>query len=234
MVSGYSTAETAVVAMKLGAFVYLPKPFTPDELITVVTKALEKKKVLLETKHLESAYQDATKAISSSLNLNEVLDLIVKSVVNLLGVKGCGVNLLDDTRKRLETRVACGLSDNYLAKGPIDTDKSITEAIEGKTVFIKDVAGDNRVQYPGEAQNEGIVSILSIPIKAKDQVIGVLRVYTGEARDFTTREMDLINKLAEQAGIAVINAKLYQGIKEDLESLKKELPPHLKDRLTEK
>ena len=149
-------------------------------------------------------------------------------------MKGCGVNLLDDTRKRLETRVACGLSDNYLAKGPIDADKSITEALEGKTVFIKDVAGDNRVQYPGEAQNEGIVSILSIPIKAKDQVIGVLRVYTGEARDFTSREMDLINKLAEQAGIAVINAKLYQGIKEDLESLKKELPPHLKDRLTEK
>ena len=93
---------------------------------------------------------------------------------------------------------------------------------------------DNRVQYPGEAQNEGIVSILSIPLKAKDQVIGVLRVYTGEVRDFTAREMDLINKLAEQAGIAVINAKLYQGIKEDLESLKKELPPHLKDRLTEK
>ena len=224
MVTGYSTAETAVEAMKLGAFDYLPKPFTPDELITVVSKALEKKKVLIETKHLESAYQDATKAISSSLNLNEVLDLIVKSVVNLL----------DDTRKRLETRVACGLSDNYLAKGPIDADKSITEALEGKTVFIKDVANDNRVQYPGEAQNEGIVTILSIPLKAKDQVIGVLRVYTGEVRDFTAREMDLINKLAAQAGIAVMNAKLYQGIKDDYESLKKELPPHLKDRLTEK
>ena len=228
MITVYPTPETAVEAMKLGAFDYLPKPFTPDELITVVSKAFEKKRVLLETKRLESAYQDATKAISSSLNLTEVLDLIVKSVVSLLGTKGCGVNLLDDSKKRLQTRVACGLSDNYLSKGPIDADKSITEAIQGKTVFIKDVAGDNRVQYPGEAQNEGIVSILSIPLKAKDQVIGVLRVYTGEARDFTAREMDLINKLAEQASIAVINAKLYQGIKDDYESLKKELPSHLK------
>ncbi len=234
MVTGYSTAETAVEAMKLGAFDYLPKPFTPDELITVVSKALEKKKVLLETQHLESAYQDATKAISSSLNLNEVLDLIVKSVVNLLGVKGCGVNLLDDARKRLETRVAYGLSDNYLSKGPLDADKSITEAIKGKTVFIKNVADDTRVQYPQEAQKEGIVSILSIPLKAKDQVIGVLRVYTGEERHFTDKEMDLINKLAEQAGIAVINAKLYQEIKDDYESLKKEIPSHLRDRLTEK
>ena len=234
MITGYSTAETAVEAMKLGAFDYLPKPFTPDELTTVVAKALEKKRVLLETRHLENAYQDAAKAISSSLNLNEVLNLIVKSVVNLLGIKGCGVNLLDDTRKHLQTRVAYGLSERYLAKGPIDADKSITEAIEGMTVFIKDVQKDPRVQYPMEAQKEGIVSILSIPLKAREQAIGVLRVYTGEVREFTAREMDLINKLAEQAGIAVMNAKLYQGIKDDYESLKKELPPHLKDRLSEK
>jgi len=234
MVTGYSTAETAVEAMKLGAFDYLPKPFTPDELISVINKAVEKKRVLLETRHLESAYRDATKAISSSLNLNEVLDLIVKSVVNLLKVKGCGVNLLDDTRKKLETRVAFGLSDKYLAKGPLDADKSVTESIEGKTVFIEDIAKDHRVQYPEEAKKEGIVSILSIPLKAKEKVIGVLRVYTGELRRFNDREMEMINKLAEQAGIAVVNAKLYKDIKDDYESLKKELPPHLADKLSKK
>ena len=234
MVTGYSTAETAVEAMKLGAFDYLPKPFTPDELISVINKAVEKKKVLIETKHLESAYRDATKAISSSLNLNEVLELIVKSVVNLLKVKGCGVNLLDDTRKKLKTRVAFGLSDNYLAKGPLDADKSVTESIEGKTVFIEDIANDTRVQYPEEAKKEGIVSILSIPLKAKEDVIGVLRVYTGDVRQFNDEEMDMVNKLAEQAGIAVLNAKLYKDIKDDYESLKKELPPHLADQLSKK
>ena len=62
----------------------------------------------------------------------------------------------------------------------------------------------------------------------------MLRVYAGETREFSPKEMDLVNKLAGQAGIAVLNAKLYQGIKDDYESLKKELPPHLKDRLTEK
>jgi len=234
MVTGYSTAETAVEAMKLGAFDYLPKPFTPDELISVINKAVEKKKVLLETRHLESAYRDATKAISSSLNLNEVLELIVKSVVNLLKAKGCGVNLLDNTRKKLETRVAFGLSDNYLAKGPLDADKSVTESIEGKTVFIEDIANDHRVQYPEEAKKEGIVSILSIPLKAKEKVIGVLRVYTGELRRFNDREMEMVNKLAEQAGIAVVNAKLYKDIKDDYESLKKELPPHLADKISKK
>jgi CheY-like chemotaxis protein len=232
MVTGYSTAETAVEAMKLGAFDYLPKPFTPDEIISVVSKAIEKKKILIETKHLESAYRDATKAISSSLNLNEVLELIVKSVVNLLKVKGCSLNLLDDTRKTLKTRVAFGLSEDYLTKGPIDADKSMTESIEGKTVFIEDVARDPGIQYPDEAKNEGIVSILSLPLRAKENVIGVLRVYTGEARRFTDAEVEMVNKFAEQTGIAVMNAKLYQDIKEDYESLKKELPSHLKDNLS--
>lgn len=234
MITGYSTAETAVEAMKLGAFDYLPKPFTPDELISVVSKALEKRKVLKETKHLENAYRDATKAISSSLNLNEVLGLIVKSVVNLLNLKGCSVNLLDDRRKKLETRVAFGLSERYLAKGPIDADKSMKESVEGKTIFIEDVAHDPRIQYPSEAKDEGIVSILSIPLKAQNKVIGVLRAYTGESHQFTDTEMDLVNKLAEQAGIALMNARLYQDVMEDYESLKKELPSHLADRFSPK
>ena len=234
IITGYPTPETAVEAIKLGAFDYLPKPFTPDELISVVNKAIEEKKVLIETKHLESAYQDATKAISSSLNLDEVLELIIKSIVNLLKVKGSSVNLLDNTRKKLETRVACGLSESYLTKVPIDADKSMTESIGGKTVFIEDIASDPRIQYPEEAKKEGIVSILSIPLKAKENVIGVLRVYTGESRQFTDKEMDLFNKLAEQAGIAIVNAKLYKDIKDDYDSMKKKLPSHLKSRLSKK
>ena len=44
MITGYSTVQSAVQAMKLGAFDYIPKPFTPDEVLIVVEKALEKKK----------------------------------------------------------------------------------------------------------------------------------------------------------------------------------------------
>jgi len=234
MITGYSTAETAVEAMKLGAFDYLPKPFTPDELIDVVSKALEKRRVLSEVKHLEKAYRDASKAISSSLNLKEVLELIVKSVVNLLEVKGCSVHLLDDTGKKLETRAAYGLSDAYLAKGPIEQDKSAAESIQGNSVFIENMSRDPRIHYPDEAQKEGIFSMLSIPLKAKERVIGILRVYTGEPRQFTDSEIELINTFAEQAGIAVVNAKLYQDVRGDYDSLKKELPPHLADRFSQK
>ncbi len=224
MITGYATTETAVEAMKLGAFDYLPKPFTPDELMATVSNALEKKKLLLETKHLEKAYRDATSAISSSLNLNEVLDLIAKSLVSLLKLKGCSVHLLDAEHRTLKIKASCGLSNVYLDRTSLDVDTAMQEAFEGRTVFIQDARTDGRIPNQAEARNEGIVSMLTVPIKVKHSVIGVLRAYTGESYHFDVRESDLLQKLAEQAGIALTNARLYEEVKQDYDSLRKDLP----------
>ena len=89
--------------MKLGAFDYLPKPFTPDELLDVVKKAVEKDAGIQEKLEREERFQAMTKAIHSTLNLREVLNLIVTSVVKLLKLKGCTISLLD--RKKEYFRV---------------------------------------------------------------------------------------------------------------------------------
>lgn len=230
MMTGYATPETAVEAMKLGAFDYLPKPFTPDELLSTVFKALEKKKVLQETKHLEKAYRDAAAAISSSLNLNEVLSLIAQSVVSLLKLKGCSVHLLDEAGTRLTTRAACGISDSYLAGTPLEEDGSLQEALGGTAVYMQDARTDERNPHADNARQEGIVSMLTIPLQAAKKVVGVLRAYTGEPRRFGEQELDLLHKLAGQAGIAAMNAKLYQDVKHSYESLKKDLPSPVRDR----
>jgi len=230
MITGYSTAETAVEAMKLGAFDYLPKPFTPDELMSAVSKALEKKKLLLETKHLEKAYRDAAAAISSSLNLNEVLTLIAKSVVSLLKLKACSVHLLDEKNKTLKIKVSSGLSNTYLERTSLDVDDSMQEAFEGRTAYIPDARTDGRISNQAEARSEGIVSMLTIPLKVKNTVIGVLRAYTDDLHLFDEKESDLLQKLAEQAGIALLNARLYQEAKQDYDSLIKDMPTPLKDR----
>ena len=58
MITGFSTVETAVEAMKLGAFDYIPKPFTPDEVTIVVKKAIEKKSLMLENIYLRQELQE--------------------------------------------------------------------------------------------------------------------------------------------------------------------------------
>jgi DNA-binding response OmpR family regulator len=217
MITGYSTIETAVEAMKLGAFDYLAKPFTPDELLGTVSSALEKKKRLLETKHLEKAYRNAAAAISSSLNLNEVLTLIAESVVSLLKFKACSVYLFDASNTTIKIKACSGLSDTYLARTSHDEDITMQEALEDKTVYIQDARTDGRILNHAEARNEGIVSMLTIPLKVKNTVIGVLRAYTADSHHFDEKESDLLQKLAEQAGIAVTNARLYHEAKKDYE-----------------
>jgi signal transduction protein with GAF and PtsI domain len=89
-----------------------------------------------------------------------------------------------------------GLSESYLRKGPLDADKSIAETLNGQIVLILDTANGSRVQYPEEAIKEGIDSVLSVPITVKGQIIGVLRIYTAEQRNFSDDEYKLISGLA--------------------------------------
>jgi GAF domain-containing protein len=143
----------------------------------------------------------------------------VKTAVTALDIKAAAVRLLDETRQKLELVASYGLSDRYLNKGPVLSDKSIAEAMMGKAVSIYDVASDARATYPKEAMEEGIKSILSVPITLKGKVIGVMRIYTGKLQEFSDEEITFISSLAEQAALAMENARMYQKLKGEYEEL---------------
>jgi signal transduction protein with GAF and PtsI domain len=162
---------------------------------------------------------EVSKAVNSALDVKKVLQLLVKTAVNALDIKAAAVRLLDDKRLKMELVACYGLSDRYINKGPVGTDKSITEAMMGKAVSIYDVASDDRATYPKESLEEGIKSILSVPITLKGNVIGVMRIYTSEPRDFSEDEITFISSLAEQAALAMENARMYQKLKGEYEEL---------------
>ena len=76
-----------------------------------------------------------------------------------------------------------------------------------------------RATYPKESAEEGIKSILSVPITLKGNVIGVMRIYTSEPRDFSDDEITFISSLAEQAALGMENARLYQKLKGEYEEM---------------
>ena len=164
-------------------------------------------------------FRDVCKVINSSLDLKEVLILITENIVKLINVKACTIFLLDKSRNKLDVSASHGLSEVYLRKGPLEADKSIAETLDGKIVLILDMSNDSRVQYPEEAKREGIVSVLSVPITVKGQIIGVLRIYTSEQRNFSDDEYELISGLADMGGIAIDNARMYDHLKADHENL---------------
>ncbi len=162
---------------------------------------------------------EVSKAVNSTLEVKKVLHLLVKTAVNALDIKAAAVRLLDENRRKLELVASYGLSDRYLNKGPVLSDKSIAEAMMGKAVSIYDVASDSRATYPKEAGEEGIKSILSVPITLKGNVIGVMRIYTGNYQEFSDDEITFISSLAEQAALAMENARMYQQLKGEYEEL---------------
>ncbi len=162
---------------------------------------------------------EVSKAINSALDVKKVLNLLVKTVTTALDIKGAGVRLLDEKRQQMELVASYGLSDRYITKGPVGTDKSITDAMMGKAVSIYDVDSDPRATYPQQAAEEGIKSILSVPINLKGNVIGVMRIYTSEPREFSDDEITFISSLAEQAALGMENARLYQKLKGEYEEM---------------
>jgi GAF domain-containing protein len=163
-----------------------------------------------------SAFVDVSKAISSSLNLQEVLDLIVKHAVDTLELSAGAISLLNKKDNRLEMISHLNLSQEFLNKGPVLADRSMPRAISTKKpVIIPNINHDAELQYPEACRREGIKAILSIPIIFKDDVIGVLRLYDSKTREFTEKEVEFMTALAEQGGIAIENARFTEQLKRD-------------------
>jgi GAF domain-containing protein len=154
---------------------------------------------------------ETAQAILSSPALQPTLDALVAKTAAALGVKAASLRLIDEQTGRLELVAAYGLSRAYLEKGALSADRSIPEVLEGKAVCISDAFNDPRIQYRDAMHAEGINTILSVPVIAGENVIGVLRLYSAEPREFSAGEMEFVAALAEMGGLAIANARLYEA-----------------------
>jgi GAF domain-containing protein len=168
-----------------------------------------------------TALYRAALAISSSLELHQVLQSIVESVTVAMQVKAAGLRLLDPATNQLHFSAMYGLSNDYLAKGPVDVAHSPidSETLCCHPVYIPDARTDARFQYKEAAQREGLVSILSVPLEVRSQAIGVMRVYTDQEKTFNDKDVQFLYILASLAALAIENARLYEGMRNSYSSV---------------
>ena len=167
------------------------------------------------------SFQEISKLLSSSMDLPQILDSILREIMKVLCLKGGTVRLINPENSSLEWAASIGLSRKYIDKGPVNLDMSVRQAREGLPVLVLDAANDSRMQYPKEAKEEGIASMLTIPLKAKGgKVIGVLRLVTAERREFTEDEMDFACAVGELGAQAIINARMFEELTKDLKYFK--------------
>ncbi len=161
-----------------------------------------------------------TRAISESRNPEEVVLMTAESIKTALDAKGCSIFLVNKKTKELELAASYGLSPEYLRKGPLHYMHSIRETMQEGPVAIYDVLDDPRIQYPQEAKDEGISSILGVPIIINGNVTGSLRLYTEEPWDFTMMDVNLVQAMAQICGMAIDRCRLHKGYKTSIDILK--------------
>jgi signal transduction protein with GAF and PtsI domain len=161
-----------------------------------------------------------TKTISHSRDPEEVVLMTVESIKTALDVKGCALFLINRKTEELELGASFGLSDEYISKGPVSALRSIAQSLQDGPVAIYDVTDDPRIQYPKEAEKEGIASMLSVPIVAGGKIIGVMRVYTSEPWEFTLEDVNFVQALAQMAGMAINMCRYTKGLKSSIDVLK--------------
>lgn len=174
--------------------------------------ALELKRRASEAQHL----YEVAHSITGSLRLNEVLDLITASAVDVMNAKACSIRLLEQDTGELVPAAMSGLSDDYWNKGKVSPEESPVDrrALQGEPVQILDVT-ENGFQYPEAAREEGITSVLTVPLREKEETSGVIRVYARHRRRFSDREIELLHAFADQAAVAIENARLYEDIRKN-------------------
>lgn len=161
-----------------------------------------------------------TSAISQCKDPEEVALITAESVKTAFSAKGCSVFLVDRDSRELGLVASSGLSTEYLNKGPIHFMQTIREAKDAVPVAIYDVLDDPRIEYPQAAENEGIASLLGVPIISHDKVIGALRVYSANPWEFSPNDITLAQAVALICGMAMEMCRMHKGYKTSIEILK--------------
>lgn len=159
-----------------------------------------------------SELRKISRLVNSTLNLDEILKTIVDKLPEVLGVKGCSIRLLHPATNRLDLVAASGLSDTYLERGSISREDSIFRVLKGEPVSIYDAPNDPRVDYHEAIREEGIKSILVVPIRNNVEIIGVLRLLTDVHHAFSAGEINFAVTMAEEGGNAIEKARTYRKI----------------------
>ncbi|MBN1438197.1 MAG: GAF domain-containing protein [Anaerolineales bacterium] len=164
-----------------------------------------------EHSRLAAIFQ-VSQALGSSLVLDDALKEVMDAVIRLTGAeRGC-IMLFDEAAGRLDLRAARNLERESLSEKEMEYSRTVVETVSrtGKAVLTTNAQTDPRFSDQHSVMQFSLRSVLCVPLKVKDRILGVIyvdnRVRTGL---FSERDRELLSAFAVQAAIAIENAQLY-------------------------
>jgi two-component sensor histidine kinase len=152
-----------------------------------------------------TALYEMLKKMNQCSELQDLMDLATRNAASIMGAKGSSIKLLDESRKRLTFASAYGLSQDYLAKGAIDLEKSLInrKIIEGSYFAVGRIEEEDYFQYPEDVRREGIASMVSFPLRVEKMAMGVFSVYSDKTYYFQDSDIEFFSLMNDVTALAI-------------------------------
>jgi len=162
-------------------------------------------------------------AISGLTDLESILRVGLNSVLGIMnGVVG-GVMLMDEEAKTLSYRVYHGLSDKYAAEMRLRLGEGIAGKVaqSGRSTLLEDISLEPEAAHLDLIGTEGLRAFISVPLRARDNILGVMNVASQVPHRFTKDDVYFLGSVGDQLGIAIEQASLYERLRKARERLRK-------------
>ena len=211
IMTGFATVETAIEALKIGAFDYILKPFKVGELLQIVERAFDRIRLEAENLHLKEqiALLRLSQAVASSLSLDEVLAIVVESALKEVNADGVELLFRPPGSRDFSRRLGSGRDGPF---PPVLADVEKLERTLAELPHLQ-LSGEDAVSLLEPGMGTGIRCLLSVPLRRGKEFLGVLNAYAGAPRrSFLPREEKALFVLGDRAAASLENALLYSDL----------------------
>jgi len=231
VVTAYASQESAVKALRLGAYDYVTKPFDLDVLLAAVNRAAEycrlqqaldqgRKEVAAQVSATSALYDTALDLVSS-LSLPQVLESLLSRAVALLHAGGGSVSLYDEAERQLTVAANCGPWGDFTGRS-----LALGEGLTGQVAQSGlPLCVDDYLSWEGCLswyEGTDLGSVLGVPLMVQDRVVGVLNIADGAQRGgFSKGNKDLLLRLAPLAALAIERARLHSQTEAQLADVRR-------------
>ena len=214
IMTGFGTVETAITAMKKGAYDYLLKPFKLEDVIRAVKRGLDRQRLQEENLRLREAVSiyRISQAIAGSLQIDQIFEVILEATVQELAADLVTLVLRDPmTDEFVERSRTYGLEPNERSVGRLDV-PALLATFQGDQPAL--AVGPKALRFFLEAPHAtSLSSFCSVPLKVQDRVIGMINAYSyPPGQKFSEGQRKMLQVLASRAAVSIENARLYEDL----------------------
>jgi GAF domain-containing protein len=168
-----------------------------------------------------SPLREIAQALSAAWDLDTTLDLIARRTNHVMGTDSCSIYLLEPDGDTLRLRASTRLARDSLGRASLRMGEGLTgwAALHGTPVAVRDAKSDPRFKLLPETHEEGLHSLLAVPLTNRGRIIGAMNVQTAPPHDFSADEAERLMLIGDLAAGALDRAMLYDSMNRRLEEL---------------